>query len=690
MLKKIFSISVIILFTSISSYAQLEKISLDGGWVFCTDSTKAGIINNWYIKGLPSFKYVVQVPHTWNTVEKTAKYAGWGWYERKFNIPKKWKNTSVKIQFDAVYHNATVWINGKKAGEHKSSGFTKFFIEVSKLIIPGRENTIVVLADNSFSKENIPYSTSFDWANDGGIIRSVNLIQTLRPNINFTHILAKPDLNTPALKGKGTACFKVQLSELGNIDVSKIKFNIRISETNQKTANIIYSKPVIPKLKKGLAEFEIAFDNINRWHFDDPNLYKLELKVSYKNKITDVDTTVFGFREFKTVGDKFVFNGETIRTAGVEWMGGSSLKNGMAETKNEMRQSLEKIKYLNTMFTRFHFQQDDFVYDWCDRNGVLVQQEIPIWGIKTIMTDTILRIAKFQLNEMITNSFNHPCIVAWGVGNEIDARKEININGVKELYRYTKNLDSFRLVNYVSNSLQKARSWNPGIVKDATSYGDVMMYNDYHSTWYRQARAGRGPVLDTIQAENPKMPLMISEFGLCEPENWGDDSKRIVEMINNYSVYESKAYIAGVIYFCLNDYRTHMGSGKFGFHSTRIHGVYDLEGNAKPSAAILRELNCPLDVTGLNRNKENNIAVTVVGGLGFPSFQLNDYTFYWSEGVNNYLTKGEMYKLPPIVPGKTHDFIVPNKFNDKGVITIINSRGHVVYQKVIDRIAVYF
>ncbi len=690
MLKKFLLFQLVFQFFILTSFAQLKTLSLDGDWGFCIDSTKTGINDNWFKNGLPTTKELIQVPHTWNTVEKTAKYYGWGWYSKNINVPINWKESSIKLQFDAVYHNATVWINGQKAGEHKSSGFTKFFIEASKYIIAGEQNTIVVLADNSFSNQNIPYNVSFDWANDGGIIRSVTLLSSQTPNVNFVHILATPDLSTPAFKGKGTACFKVQLSEMSKIDANKVVFNIRISETNQKTANVIYNKNVMPKFKNGEAYFEIAFNNINRWHFNDPNLYKTQIYVIYKNNITDTYSTNFGFREFKTMGDKFVFNGEIIRTAGVEWMGGSSLKNGMAETKDEMRQSLEKLKYLNTMFTRFHLQQDDYVYDWCDKNGIMIQQEIPIWGAKTILSDTIIGIAKYQLSQTVNNAYNHPSIVAWGVGNEVAARKEININGIKTLNKFTKTLDSSRLVNYVSNTLQMARSWNPGIVKDATIYGDVMMYNDYHSTWYRQARAGRGGVLDTIQAENPKMPLVISEFGLCEPENWGDDSKRIVEMINNYSVYESKPYIAGVIYFCLNDYRTHMGSGKFGFHSTRVHGVYDLEGNAKPSAAILRELNCPLDVTGLNRNKENNIAVTVVGGLGFPSFQLKDYTFYWSGGVNDYLTKGEIYKLPLINPGKTHDFVVANKFKDKGVITIINGRGHVVYQKVIDKTAVYF
>jgi beta-glucuronidase len=677
-------ITILFLVLSINVYSQRNTLLLDGPWSFSIDSTRSGIQNKWFEKGLPGPKETVLVPHTWNTVEKTAKYYGWGWYEKNLTLPSNWKGSNIKLQFDAVFHDASVWVNGRKAGEHTSSGYTKFFIDVTDLVNAGQSNKVVVLSDNSFSAENIPYKHIFDWANDGGIIRSVQLISTQRPRIDYVHVLATPDLKTPHLNGKGSARFKIKLSELDHIDLSKVGINIVITELNQKTNKKVYSTRMKPAVKNSIAEFNVNFDNINRWHFEDPNLYQLSLTVSYKNKPTDQDTVNFGFRSFKTLGDKFVFNGENIRTAGVEWMGGSSLKNGMAENQDEMRTSLEKLKHLNTIFTRFHFQQADYVYDWCDKNGIMVQQEIPIWGAKTVMTDTIKNIAKLQLKEMIENAFSHPSIVAWGVGNEVESRTELNVSGVKELYAYTKSLDSSRLVNYVSNRLQ-----NTNAIKDATSYGDVMMYNDYHSTWYRQAKAGRGPLLDKIQAENRKMPLVISEFGLCEPENWGDDSKRIVEMINNYSVYESKSYIAGVIYFCLNDYRTHMGGGKHDFHSTRVHGVYDLLGNPKPSAAILRELNCPIDVTGLNINKANKIAVTVVGSLGFPSYQLKDYKCYWSANATNYRTTSEMLNLPVINPGKTFDFEVANKFNNKGVLTIENGRGHVVYQKIIDQVGVY-
>jgi len=86
---------------------------------------------------LPSLKEKVQVPHPWNTVKETAKYHGWGWYQRKIAIPSNWKRKNIKLQFDAVYHDAVVWVNGKQAVEHKGAGFTKFSTDVSALIQPG-------------------------------------------------------------------------------------------------------------------------------------------------------------------------------------------------------------------------------------------------------------------------------------------------------------------------------------------------------------------------------------------------------------------------------------------------------------------------------------------------------------------------------------------------------------------------
>lgn len=672
--------------------AQRETVLLDGQWNFCIDSVKAGLKAKWFKVGLPAgIAKPVNVPHTWNVKKETARYWGWGWYQRNINIPAGFADKNISLQFDAVYHDATIWLNGELVGEHKNSGYNKFFIDISKAVKVGAVNTLTVLADNSFSNTNIPYNNSFDWANDGGIIRSVNLISTGKVHINYAHITPRFELKDK-LKPKGVISVDVNLSGTEAVDFSKIKFMVGIREENQVTSNVLFTGAVSVRPTNGIYTFSLSFDSINLWHFDNPNLYKFELYLYNNEQVSDNYTSNFGFREFKTDGYKFVFNGETVRLAGVESMPGSDLEQGMAESKAKLESNyLKKLEYLNATWTRFHWQQDDYVLDWCDRNGILVQEEIPIWGNRTKMNDTMLSTAKQHIKEMITNHYNHPCIIAWGVGNEMAGRNALNIKGVEEMYNYAKSLDNSRLANYVSNTLQQARHWMPkGTLSDASEKGDILMFNDYHSSWYRQAQAGMGNNLDTIRVENRPMPLVISEFGLCEPENWGDDNRRLKDMIYYYAVYESKFHVAGVIYFCINDYRTHMGGGKLDFHNTRVHGVYDLNFKPKPSAEVLREMNCPLEVSGLNRNREDLISIAIVGSNGFPSYTLRGYKAYWSENVTDYNTKGEMLLLPDIKPGQVNGINMQNKYKNKGVLTIENPRGKVIYQKVVERVDPYF
>ena len=151
-----------------------------------------------------------------------------------------------------------------------------------------------------------------------------------------------------------------------------------------------------------------------------------------------------------------------------------------------------------------------------------------------------------------------------------------------------------------------------------------------------------------------------------------------------------KPDIAGGSYFLWTDYRTQMGGGNYGIYSTRVHGVYDLEGNPKPSAEVLREMNCPVEVSGLNRNKENKIAITIVAATGLPEYKLTGYKVYWSNDLANYKIQGEMIALPTVTPGKLTDLLFKNAFNDQGVLTIENGRGKMVYQKVVNSVIKYY
>ena len=169
-----------------------EVISLSGQWNFLIDSTSAGDSAYGHENGLPAgLIRKVNVPHTWNAERPLARYTGRAWYERNFQVSEKQLSKVTRIQFDAVYHDAVVYVNGQKAGEHTGSGYNRFFVDVSPFLKSG-ENRLTVCVDNSFSRSNIPFLRSYDWANDGGIYRNVYEVVTSKYAIRNIHVAALP------------------------------------------------------------------------------------------------------------------------------------------------------------------------------------------------------------------------------------------------------------------------------------------------------------------------------------------------------------------------------------------------------------------------------------------------------------------------------------------------------------------
>ncbi len=155
-------------------------MSLDGRWLFRTDPDGRGEAAGWHGADIvdTSGWEGVAVPSTWQVAEKTADYLGVGWYRRDFEAPEDWQGRVVRIEFEAVFHTAEVFVNGKKAGEHVGKGYTAFAFDISGLLEFGRPNTVAVRADNSFSPAMLPRQDSYDWTPDGGITRPVRLIVT--------------------------------------------------------------------------------------------------------------------------------------------------------------------------------------------------------------------------------------------------------------------------------------------------------------------------------------------------------------------------------------------------------------------------------------------------------------------------------------------------------------------------------
>lgn len=517
----------------------------------------------------------VTIPHSWSVDAETYKHKGRAVYSTEFEL-KELKFTEINV--GACFLKSEFYINGIKVKEHRS-GYTQFDIDITEYVKVG-SNSLVIVIDNSFMKDTLPYDKHFDWADDGGIIRDMYLSQYESGAIKNTRIsytVTKSDND-----GNCDCTVSVDCDTVAGV-----------TDTIKVTVTDLASKTIILESDKSVSNNRFKFDlsNVKFWEPNCPQLYLLT--------ITDTQgsweyESRFGIRTLSIGKAKVILNGKEIILRGMEYMPGSNSNYGMAEPNSELIKHLELLKGAGCNFTRFHWQQASEVYDWCDENGLMVQEEIPFWGCPKSPTKLQYEIAKEQADEMLNSHYNHPSIVCWGVGNELNGFSKRTANYVKEMVKYFKDRDNSRFVNYVSstfglesrNRMAKIRSL--GTRGDASAYGDICMWNDYTGQWQRTDDCEQ--VIAFAKRESKNKPIVVSEFGLCEPFFKGGDKRRIE--IYEYKIAMYKKYdFAGWIFFSLNDYRTHFGEATIGLSKYRIHGSVSDTGEIKPSYEVVKKLN---------------------------------------------------------------------------------------------------
>ncbi|MDZ7638388.1 MAG: glycoside hydrolase family 2 TIM barrel-domain containing protein, partial [Bryobacterales bacterium] len=293
----------------------------------------------------------------------------------------------------------------------------------------------------------------------------------------------------------------------------------------------------------------------------------------------------------------FYLNGERIRPMGVERMAGSHPRYGMAEPEEWLRHDHQDMIELNGLFTRVHWPQDKRTLDFCDRHGILIQTEVPTWGPKTFAdmqdepTPAIMTNGLEQLREMVARDRNHPSIYAWGLCNEIGGQQPAAFRFAEKMYEEARALDPRRLRTYASNSLTKS----PG--NDATRLMDFVSWNEYYESWMGGTPADLRRNLEAIRDAFPGKPIVIYEYGYCActAERPEGDERRIQVLREHTAIFRDFPEVGGLIFFCYNDYRTHIGDRGLGVLKQRVHGVVDLLGNRKPSFAALREQASPVE-----------------------------------------------------------------------------------------------
>jgi beta-galactosidase len=636
--------------SSAGSGPRTQTVDLCGTWKFRCDPDGRGVAESWQKSDHPAGDWQqVQVPHTWQVDPLHADYRGVAWYRRVFEPLPGWRNGLVRIEFEAVFHSATVWVNGQRIGEHARKGYTAFTFDVTPMIRWDAPGTIAVRVDNAFDQHMLPRGRSSDWATDGGIFRPVRFLITPGVFVEQVDIEAVPDFsrreaaltisarcrNASTKAWAGAADFRVVDQETG-LTVPTAGQPASLSLDPQ-AARLLVLKTILvnPKL----------------WHFDSPRLYRLEFSIANGDLEHEYQTT-FGIRRLEVHNGGLQLNGEPVRLMGVERMAGSHPQFGMAEPCERIEHDLRDLKDLNCIFTRVHWPQDKRVLDYCDRHGILLQTEVPAWGADTFdgmgaePDADIMENGLQQLREMIARDRNHPSVVVWGLCNEIDGQNPAAYQFAKRLLEEAKRLDPGRLCSYASNSLGRTPE------RDVAGLMDLIETNEYFGTWEPGTAEDAGRHLDRVHQAFPEKPIVISEYGYCActPERPEGDQHRIEILQTHNAVIRARDYVAGAIFFCYNDYRTHVGDRGVGALQQRVHGVTDVYGARKPSYALLREESSPIESLRIG-NDLNNFHVLVRTRRDLPMHQVRGYKlvgrFYGQGNIPLELKEADLSDMAP-------------------------------------------
>jgi beta-glucuronidase len=622
-----------------------SSLSLSGPWRFAVDPHHDGVRAGWFEPGFEDGAWArVVVPHTWNVMPAHRDYSGFGWYRRTFDL-RRVEDAHLRLHFDAVFYAARVWLNGHELGRHEG-GYTPFELDATAAVRAGR-NLLAVLVDNRRAADRIPANLSpgwsFDWWNYGGIVRDVSLAETSRAYLAGERIVAVPRLT--GVDRADSAAVTV------TVDVANTSSEALHGTVASATAGASGSAPIsVEAGTTGRATIALHLSRPRLWHFDHPALYTLRTTLRAGGALLDERHETFGVRSVVLAHGRLLLNGESVRLVGLS-RHEDSPAHGLAETPAVVSADYRDLKLLNEVLARpVHYPQSPLVLDFADRHGILLIPEVPAWQLTHLQmaSPRMQALERSQLRELVTSEANHPSVIAWSVGNEIESQSSDGWHFVERMVRYVKSLDATRPVGFASNELYLT----PKL--DATRFSDFVLMNEYLGTWAGPKWA-LGPLLDHVHEAFPDKPVIISEFGF-EPHWSSDDSldqseyyavSRIVPsgseladserrrlIRDQLAAFRSRPWIVGASFWTYQDYRTPSGF---------TMGVVDAQRHRRRSWSLLRREYSPVE---LEVGADATVRLRTRADL--PAYTLRGYTLRWTLGSE----RGSI-ALPDLPPGST-------------------------------------
>jgi beta-glucuronidase len=515
------------------------KISLNGKWFCEVDKTNSGRKEEWFqqekFAGKKGSLFNIQIPVSFNTLKEYEKFEGIFWYYYTFDFDQQIDDKDVFIEFKGANYFTEAWLNGELLGNNEG-GFLPFKFKVKDhTMVKKKSNFLAVRVDNIRRLDGIP-SLFFDWFHWGGIYRDVNIAVLERNRVEKVKIKTK-------LPSRKKANIEISYKKIGSID-----FDWFVLEPDSKDDK----KPLVSGSKGNKDVIEFSIEGPKLWAPETPQLYKLIMK-SKDNQI--LFETKFGIRQIEARGYCLYLNKKRIKIKGAS-LHEELMPYGRSYPYEERENDIKNMKsYGFNAIRTAHYSHDESLMIAADKLGILILEEIPVWGMCDFGNPKTFKLGAKMLKTLIDRDFNHPSVIWWSVGNEVPIEQPNCARFMKLLMEWARKLDDTRLVTYVSYKF---------FMDFIQHKADIAAMNTYLGWYY--ARVNQLSLMaDAMRAMAPKRPWIISEFGAGAKVGfrggWKNQLKfseeRQVRVIDHYiRTINSKDYYAGWFIWIYRDFRS--------------------------------------------------------------------------------------------------------------------------------------
>lgn len=440
-------------------------------------------------------KHLVDLPHTWNAVDGqdggNDYFRGACSYEKQLLRPDVREGERVYLQFQGVNASANVIWNGESICTHHN-GYSTFRVDVTDRIKD--QNTLKVEVDNSKNRNVYPQVADFTFY--GGIYRDVEFLFVPTVHFDLDYYGGQGIMVSSTVQGRSGKLHVHAYTNVKDLESGgyRIAYELRDAQDN--------------KVGHGEGcDTVIEVPDAHLWNgIKDPYLYRLIAQIKRGEETIDEISVCCGIRSFSFDADKgFYLNGKSYPLRGVsrhqDYKG-----YGNAISKEQMDADMELIREVGANTIRLaHYQHDQYFYDLCDKYGMVVWAEIPY--ISEHMPEG--RENTFmQMKELIVQNYNHPCIVTWGLSNEITIspkNKADMLDNHHKLQALVKKMDDTRPTTLACYAM--CHPFHP-----VTKISDIVAWNLYLG-WYVPGLFLNDLFMKFYHWKYPRRALGYSEYG---------------------------------------------------------------------------------------------------------------------------------------------------------------------------------